>query len=143
MTTSTIVWVHGDCLSPHNPALQKAPSAPSIFVWDDALLEEWRISFKRIVFIYECLLELPVIIRRGVVVDILSDFIREHGATHLLTTDSPSPRFHHILRSLSRQMPQLHIEILPIEDFVVYRGKTDLKRFSRYWQAIREHALRS
>jgi hypothetical protein len=63
--TRPIVWIHGDCLSPYGPALTAYPGAPAIWVWDDALLEEWRISLKRIVFIYECLLDLPVVIRRG------------------------------------------------------------------------------
>lgn len=60
-----IVWVHGDCLSPFNPALQAYPDAPRIWVWDEELLEEWQLSLKRIAFIYECLLELPVVMRRG------------------------------------------------------------------------------
>ena len=68
-----IIWVHGDCLSPKNPALQTYPDAPAIWVWDDALLEEWQINLKRIVFIYECLLELPVTIRRG---DVAQEVVR-------------------------------------------------------------------
>lgn len=139
---SDVVWVHGDCLSPYNPALQEAPSSPAIFIWDDALLEEWRISFKRIVFIYECLLELPVVIRRGVVSDVLCDFIKECSATRLLTTDSPSPRFYQILDSINRCMPQLEIQIFTVEPFVDYQKPLDLKRFSRYWQSIKKFALK-
>ncbi len=88
-----IVWVHGDCLSPKNPALQAYPEAAAIWVWDDALLEEWKISLKRIVFIYECLLELPVTIRRGDVAKEVVAFAQEQGADGVATAESPSPRF--------------------------------------------------
>ncbi|MEG4118028.1 hypothetical protein QUA43_11195, partial [Microcoleus sp. N9_B4] len=57
-----IIWLHGDCLSPEGPAFQAHPEAPAIWVWDDALIDEWQLSLKRMVFIYECLLELPVVI---------------------------------------------------------------------------------
>ena len=31
--TDTIVWVHGDCLNPNNPALKAYPNAQAIFVF--------------------------------------------------------------------------------------------------------------
>ncbi|HLO88451.1 MAG TPA: hypothetical protein VK203_26070 [Nostocaceae cyanobacterium] len=40
--SKAIVWVHGDCLSPQNPALLEYPKSPAIWVWDDALIEEWQ-----------------------------------------------------------------------------------------------------
>ncbi|HRF95569.1 MAG TPA: hypothetical protein PLZ51_10255, partial [Aggregatilineales bacterium] len=78
---NTIVWVHGDNLSPYNPALLEGKNAPALFVWDEKLLTEWHISLKRIVFIYECLLELPVIIRKGDVAQELVQFSQENYAT--------------------------------------------------------------
>ncbi len=139
----TIVWVHGDCLSPHNPALVSSPNAPAIFVWDEALLNEWHISFKRIVFMYECLLELPVTIRRGDVVSEIVGFATEHGATRILTAESPSPRFRTICRQVSQVMPSgSRLEVLKIEPFVDYEGRIDLKRFSRYWNTVKKFALR-
>ena len=129
--TGTIVWVHGDCLSPHNPALRQNAGAPALFVWDEALLAQWQISLKRIVFMYECLLELPVTIRRGKVVEELCAFAREHGATRIVTTESVSPHF----RDLRTQLAKTHeLAVLPVEPFVRYGGEFDLKRFARYWK---------
>ena len=102
---NTIVWIHGDVLSPYGPALQSAPDAPAIFVWDDALLNQWQISLKRITFIYECLLELPVVIRRGDVAEQVTQFALEHDARRILTAESPSPRFRTICRSIADSMP--------------------------------------
>ena len=136
--TDTVVWVHGDCLSPYNPALQKYANAPAIFVFDDGLIKEWGISFKRIVFMYECLMELPVVIRRGDVVDQLLNFANQHGTMHIATSESVSPRFDMICQKLDSQFD---LEILKIEPFVEYDGDIDLKRFSRYWRKVQNYAL--
>lgn len=136
-TEQIIVWVHGDCLSPHNPALQKYPAAPAIWVWDDALLEEWHLGLKRLTFIYECLLELPVAIQRGHVATEVTRFAQAQQAKRIVTTESPSPRFREIQRQLERAAP---VEILPIESFVEYQGPFDLRRFARYWRVAEPYA---
>lgn len=138
-TTRPIVWVHGDCLSPANPALRAHPDTPALFVWDDALVSAYGLSLKRIVFIYECLLELPVVIRRGDVAEELLAFAREHDADRIVTTASPSPRFQAICERLDQQLP---IEVLPVAPFVTAHGALDLKRFGRYWRAVEAAAMR-
>ena len=131
-----IVWVHGDCLSPHNPALKAYPDAPAIWVWDDALIEEWQLSLKRITFIYECLLELPVVIRRGDVAAEVVNFAQEHNTDLVVTAESPSPRFEDICNQIQRSVP---VEVLAGESFFEYDGYIDLKRFSRYWKVAERH----
>jgi hypothetical protein len=131
-----IVWVHGDCLSPYNPALQAYPDAPAIWVWDEALIEEWQLSLKRIAFIYECLLELPVVIRRGDVAQELLTFAKEHDANLIVTVESPSPRFNHICDQIK---DDLKLAVLGIEPFFEYDGYIDLKRFSRYWKVAEKY----
>ncbi len=132
-----VVWVHGDCLSPRGPALRWAPGAPAIWVWDDALVEEWRLSLKRLVFIYESLVELPVTIRRGDVAAEVAAFAAEHGATRVLTAGSPSPRFRSIVEEVERAVP---VEVLPVEPFLAYGGHLDLSRFAKYWRVAQRHA---
>ncbi|APB33321.1 hypothetical protein GlitD10_1003 [Gloeomargarita lithophora Alchichica-D10] len=131
LATPPIVWVHGDSLSPMNPALLAYPQAPAVWVWDEELLTQWQISRKRIVFIYECLLELPVEIRRGNVLQELTQFVQEQGSNKLVTTQSPSPHFKQICQELSQQFT---LEILPIPPLIPPQKYLDLKRFSRYWQ---------
>jgi len=139
----TIVWVHGDGLSPHGPALTAAPGAPAIFVWDNTLLDKWQISLKRVAFMYECLLELPVTIRKGDVADEVVKFALEHGAGRILTAESPSPRHPQICRKISNNMPSgSRLEVLYTEPFVDYEGEFDLKRFSRYWRTAKKYAFK-
>lgn len=133
-----IVWVHGDCLSPSGPALAAYPAAPAIFVWDDELLARRRVSLKRITFIYECLLELPVTIRRGDVAAEVLGFARERGADSVVTVESPSPRFAAIRDAIARELP---VDTLPLPPLVAYPGRLDLRRFSRYWQAAEPYAM--
>ena len=133
-----IIWVHGDCLSPKNPAFEEYPDSPAIWVWDSALLEEWQISLKRITFIYECLLELPVVIRRGEVTKEVLTFAKEHNASKVVTVDSPSPRFDSICDRIERYKK---LEVYEVESFFDYDGFIDLKRFSRYWKVAQKHVF--
>ncbi|MEM9926783.1 MAG: hypothetical protein AAF915_24050 [Cyanobacteria bacterium P01_D01_bin.50] len=136
--SNKIIWVHGDCLSPKNPALDEYPNTPAIWVWDDALLEEWQISLKRITFIYECLLELPVIIRRGDVAKEILAFAKEHNAKKVVTVDSPSPRFDSICDKIEASK---QLEIFEVDPFFEYDGFIDLKRFSRYWKVAQKYVF--
>lgn len=138
MSKKSIVWVHGDCLSPYSPALKECPDVAAIWVWDDALLAEWQIGLKRIAFIYECLLELPVVIRRGNVADEVVAFAKEHNADLVVTAESPSPRFDAICKEIERSVA---IEVLAIEPFLDYDGYIDLKRFSRYWKVAEQYVF--
>ncbi len=133
-----ILWIHADCLNPYGPAFAAYPGAPAVFVFDDALLADWQISLKRLTFIYECLLELPVTIRRGVVASEVLAFAHEHAATKIITTQSPSPRFRTIRAEMQRQLP---IETLLVVPFVSYAGTFDLQRFSRYWRIAQRYAF--
>ncbi len=133
-----ILWVHGDCLSPKNPALIEYPNTPAIWVWDDELLKEWQINLKRITFIYECLLELPVVIRRGDVAAEVLAFAKEHDANKVVTAESPSPRFDNICDELERTK---ELEIFEVEPFFEYSGFIDLKRFSRYWKVAQNYVF--
>lgn len=136
--TNSIVWVNGDCLSPYNPALQAYPDAPAIWVWDDTLIEEWQLSLKRLTFIYECLLELPVVIRRGNVAQEVLAFAREHNTNKITTTDSPSPRFDLIRQEIEGTM---EVQIFEVDPFFDYDGYIDLKRFSRYWKVAEKYVF--
>ncbi|MGB7337637.1 MAG: hypothetical protein WBC91_02010 [Phototrophicaceae bacterium] len=138
---NAITWIHADNLNPNQPALDN--DNPAIFVWDDTLLSEWEISFKRIVFIYECLLELPVIIRRGNVASEVAQFATEHHATQILTPYSPSPRHRIIIEQITTHNLQLTVDIVHDAPFINYDKQVDLKRFSRYWRKVEKYAMQT
>ena len=141
----TLVWVHDDGLDPSGPALAAYPEAPAFFVFDEGFLRESGASFKQVVFLYECLLEIPrVQILKGDLVGSIISAARETGSSRVATTDSASPK----VASLCEQLRDagLEVEVLQRPLFVELDAgedeKLDLKRFSRYWKAVKRRAMR-
>ncbi|MFZ4815776.1 MAG: FAD-binding domain-containing protein [Phototrophicaceae bacterium] len=133
-----LIWVHGDNLNPHNEALTQYPNAPAVWVWDDELLERYRLSLKRVVFITESLLETRAELRRGDVATQLTQAAQAYEADGIVTMDSPSPRFRAIVRALEASYP---VQILQAPQIVTPSSALDLRRFSRYWESVRDSAL--
>ena len=141
----TLVWVHDDGLDPSGPALTAYPDAPAFFVFDEAFLRESGASFKQVVFLYECLLEIPrVQILKGDLVGSITSVARETGSSRVATTDSASPR----VASLCERLRDagLEVEVSERPPFVDLGAgedeRLDLKRFSRYWKAVKRRAMR-
>ena len=138
-----ILWIHGEALGPANPALHAYPGRPAVFVFDAELLAgrspttgdpasgAEAVSLKRIGFLYECLLELPVSLRKGDVAAEVLAFARAHNADGIVTSAGTDPRVEVICQALEQELP---VEILEPEPFVELDGKVDLGRFSRYWR---------
>jgi hypothetical protein len=126
---SEILWIHPYCLSPANPLFREHPQSPAVFVWDEEEIESEGWTLKRLLFIRECLAEMPVDIRRGDVVTEVARFAREHSASRILTVADPSPR-------IQNQIRGLRAETVAADPFVAYRGSLDLKRFARYWKRV-------
>ncbi len=138
-----ILWIHGEALGPANPALRAHPGRPAVFVFDAELLAgrspttgdpasgAESVSLKRIGFLYECLLELPVSLRKGDVAAEVLAFARAHGADGIVTSAGTDPRVEAICAQLERELP---VEVLPVEPFVTLQDHVDLGRFSRYWR---------
>ena len=129
--TNPIVWVHEEALGPANPALEDYPGAPALFVFDQAWIKQQRISRKRLGFLYECCLELPVTIRKGDVVEEVLAFARRHRADGVITSGAVDPRLNRIAAAIDRQLP---LWILDGEPFVDLPRPPRLGRFSRYWR---------
>lgn len=141
--SDTVVWVHLDALSPTNPALVANPDAPALFVFDEEYLTARKFSLKRIVFIYECLLEMPVSIRRGETASQVLAFAQEHTAMRIVTTESGDPHFKSVYEKIRKGQPAgSHLEFAPVEPFAaIDNSRLDLKRFTRYWGSVKHLAL--
>lgn len=126
---SDYIWLHPDCLSSDNPAFLKYPKVPALFVFDDSEIEDEQWSLKRIAFLYETLLELPVEIERGDVVE----RILGRNPSRVITVASVNPRFAVYLKQLERKV---EVQVLAAEAFVDCPDTVDLKRFSRYWKRV-------
>ena len=126
-----VLWIHGEALGPTNPALVAHPGVPAVFVFDRELIAEGGLSLKRLGFLYECLLELPVTLRLGDVAAEVLAFARRHGADGVVTTAAVDPRFTVLRERIAATLP---VAVLEPEPFVVLPQPVDLRRFSRYWR---------
>ncbi len=136
---SAIVWIHADCLRRDCAAFRDYPTAPALFVWDDVVLRGYGLSLKRMVFLYECLLDLDVAIYRGDVAGQVRAFANQHGATTIVTMQTPAPRFATIVADLRTTHT---VEVCSDEPFVEAPADIDIARFSRYWTKVRGDVLR-
>ena len=122
---SKLFWMHTDCLCD--------PLHDAVFIFDDEQLKAAGWGLKRLMFVYECLLELPVEIRRGPTVQTLLD-----TGAELVTVDSPDPWIREQIRQLQQRTT---VEVLPPPAFVNLKEPVDLKRFARYWKRAEPQLL--
>ena len=126
-----IIWVHEEALGPSNPALLEQPDSPAIFVFDTQWIQEACISRKRLGFLYESALDLPITLRKGDVVGEVIAFAERHNADGILSSLPVDPRLERIAAAIEKHYP---LELLEPEPFVTMERPPRLGRFSRYWR---------
>lgn len=138
--TRPLVWLTLDGASTANPALARHPAAPRVHVVDPGWLEAERPSLKRLVFLFECLADVPgVLVEVGAPAEVLPALAGRLGCDGVVVADSTCPRVRRAATALARRTP---LAIHPWPRFVDASNVRDLGRFSRFWQAVRDSALR-
>ena len=127
----TLVWLHGDSLSENDAASLKYPESSRVFVFDRPFLEQAKLSFKRIFFLYECAAEAAQEIRLGETVPELREALRTHGAERLAVTASPSPRWREVVEELRKCV---EVEVIPLQDLMEVPQEFEAKRFTPFWK---------
>jgi len=135
---SDLIWLHEDALRADHPVFERAgPGSSACFIWDEAYLKQMDYGFKRLVFIYETLIELPLIIFRGDRFDCLSRLAGE-GSGRVLVPDTPNPALQQTINCLRRDF---EVEVVADRPFVSLAREPDLKRFFRYWNEAHKIAM--
>jgi deoxyribodipyrimidine photo-lyase len=135
-----LVWLTLDSAADTSPAAVAHPAAPRVFVIDPAWLRGERPSLKRLVFLVECLGDVP-----GLEL-LLGDprlLLRERAAAHdcdaVCVAAGPCPRTNHVATDVAEAIPVIRVAERPFCD----RSRVkDLGRFSRYWNAVSASAMR-
>jgi len=135
----TLVWLTLDSASEFGPAAAAFAESPRIFAIDPAWLESERPAFKRLLFLFECLAEIPnlsvVLGDPGEAVAAEADSV---GAGCVAVADTPCPRSRTHAEAIGRKV---HVEVVPWPRFVDDRRVDDLTRFSRYWRKVEKSAM--
>jgi deoxyribodipyrimidine photo-lyase len=141
-----VLWIHAEALGPANAALKAHPHRPAVFVFDPLAADPEPWGLKRLVFLYECLLELPVTIRAGDPVAELLAFVVRCGADGVVTTRAVDPRLQAISARLAERLPLVVLEPEPLvladleppaagePEVSGVVTLPDLRRFSSYWR---------
>jgi len=140
MTGKPLIWVHTDSLNPDSPMLAAHPGSRAVFVWDLEWLTKSKITLKRIVFLAECLQEMPgtIELRVGNPATELLALAKECGADYVLAQRTPDPRLLAAAVAVQRHLPVVWYDP---PAFVESTRAFDLKRFSRYWQRAQTSAM--
>ena len=136
-----LLWIHTDSLNPKSPMLLAHPDDPAVFIWDVAWLKESRIALKRIVFIAECLQEMPGTVehRSGDLAEELLLAAKTSGADYILVQRTPDPHLQAAALATEQHLPVVWYDPPP---FVEDMGRLELKRFSRYWKRAESSAMK-
>ena len=130
-----LIWLHEEALRATHPVFTAAPDGTSaIYVWDDQYLRQLDYSFKRLVFMYETLCELPVDILQGDTVSILKQIAP--SILYVPATTKP-----HITSTIGGLKSVAKVEIIQDEDFVTITKAGDLRRFFPYWNMVQKTAF--
>jgi len=134
-----LVWLSLDSLGNASPARRRYPEAAALFIFDPAWLEQERPSLKRLVFIMDCLADVPnVEIWHGDPAAVLPARAAAVGADHVCVAATPCPRVRGTAERLSTTLPVVPVDWPPFCDAA---RVTDLGRFSRYWNKVSKSAL--
>jgi deoxyribodipyrimidine photo-lyase len=135
-----LVWLTLDSASATSPAAVAFPEAPRLFVLDPAWLAAERPALKRLVFLCECLADVPgvelVLGDPPVVVPARAAAL---GCDGVAVTETPCPR---VLRDVELIRATMPVAVLTWPRFCDRSQVRDLGRFSRSWQQVSASALR-
>jgi deoxyribodipyrimidine photo-lyase len=135
-----LVWLTLDSLSARSPAAAAWPAAPRLFVVDEAWLAEEQPALKRLVFIWECLADVPAVeIEVGDPSLILPARAAALGCEGVAVAETSCPRVRAVAAVIGDRLP-VRVESWP--RFCDAGKVRDLGRFSRYWQKVKGSALK-
>ena len=135
-----LLWHHTDSLNPASSLLAAHPDAPALFVWDTGWLIPANISFKRMMFLAECLLEMSgaITMRVGDPAEELLAAAHSASADYIVAQRTPDPRLNAAAAQVQSQIPVVWFDP---PAFVESSRGFDLKRFSRYWKRAQTAAM--
>ena len=132
-----IIWVHEDALSRSHPVFSAAANAKDVlFIWDNEFFQSQGYTVKRLLFIYECLLEMDVAIIKGSMAEVLSDFCNGE----IYTAQTPNPYFRDIIKSL--QAGGSKVIIVENEMFSQIDQGAEMGRFFQFWNKGRKFMMK-
>lgn len=135
---ASVIWVHEDALRRDHPVFYTAGhGAKAVFIWDGEDLEARGHSFKKLVFIYECLEDMGVDIIEGRTEDILTAFCEAGDRLYFAETNNPD-----LLTLIGPLQRRYDVTMVARPRLGNVEVKPEMKRFFRYWNIARTAILK-
>ena len=144
-----LVWLTLDSVAATSPAVAAHQEAPRVFLIDPEWLAAERPSLNRLLFLFECLAEIPrVEVLLGDPRRSIHARARAHGCDGLVLADTPCPRIRRAAAAI-QSVPagaaadgaSLPVVMVPWPRYCDRSRVSDLGRFSRYWQKVGQTAM--
>jgi hypothetical protein len=133
-----VIWLHEDALRPDHPVFNIAgPGAKAIFIWDAEDLQSRGHSFKKLVFIYECLEDMGAEIIQGRTEEILSTYCETGDRLYFAETQNPD-----LLNLIAPLQRRYNVTMVARPRLGNFEVKPEMKRFFRYWNKARTSILK-
>ncbi len=140
LSGKALLWIHADALNPVSSMLLAHTDSPMVFVWDQKAIVASGWKLKRLVFVAECLREMPERLETRVgdpALEVLA-VAKAAGVDHVLVQRTPDPALLAAAAEIEKEVRLVWYDPPP---FVELARGFDLKRFSRYWQRAQTSAM--
>ena len=129
-----LLLVHDKALRYGLDVYEASESFKAVHIWDDEYYRRQRYSLKRLVFIYETLLELPLEIIHGNTLDILNELNLDHVVIPFSGDQA--------LKNLFSKIEKIKTVQYLFETSFVHLDRTqEFKRFFKYWNQAKKTAF--
>ena len=130
-----LLYIHEKGLGDNQPIFSRMTAdSKALFIWDDDYFKKRNYSLKRLVFIYETLISMPVEIVHGKT----SEIVKEIAPKKVITTYTTDPELRRLIREMSKE---LELEFVYPDAFVHIDDKFDFTRFFKYWNKAKKTAF--
>ena len=129
-----LLLIHDKALRFGFGAYEASEKFKAIHIWDDEYYRAQRYSLKRLVFIYETLLDLPLEIIHGKTLDILS----KENHDHIVIPYSGDQALKNLFSKIEKIKT---VHYLFETSFVNLDRTVEFKRFFKYWNQAKKTAF--
>ena len=130
-----LLYIHEKGLGDNQPIFSRmAPNSRALFIWDDAYFKKRNYSLKRLVFIYETLISMPVEIVLGETSEIVNDL----SPKKIITPYTADLELRRLIREIS---VEFELEFVYPNAFVHIDDNFNFTRFFKYWNKAKKTAF--
>lgn len=128
---SRLFWLHDESLA--LPADYQADDL-LVYIWDEDYFAQQQWSFKRRLFIYETLCELPIAIFAGKTLDVITELSREHAIDEIRVQKALDPQLQQLIYLVASKLAMVCQTAYP--QLFADQSLKPAKRFHAYWKQV-------